>query len=625
MRTYGGDIHTKSAFEKILSIGYELETTDLAKLTLSPDDVFLNTDTARKDIAKINDTDLPEDDPDYQEYAYRQDELILEDSYVNGAIDKNIVFYITNDVASSPFVKELDKLCGTGDPDETTPIGIKNEMYRFRPIDYPDEDEKPINFVFWNNRHCSIFSDVEWIFTHYKPVKSKSIILDTFFISIGNLIRHLDSLTSTQGTLIYSPEQEDAKDIKVRNPKQRVLFNKPGTNLYYLQTDNYKVPLHVDKICLAPQMTFSSHISDLFPIMKQLSTDSIRSIPSVQEKFEDLLTTINMIEYFTQELINGFNEKYPKYAITNQQKKLYKSIKSYLGLIFYKLYVYINSYYPNRDNPKVGYLKDYLTFNSRHTNYVLYTSLKECLLKYYSNEISEKNIIKLVRKLILQESILKEHLHTENLEENALSPDNQLPKDHEHYGDPIYSLHSYLQFFEEPLLSSKTDEEQVPDWLDYVNIDIYSTSMELKDNIVLTEFRGFGRMLTSYMYANGNEAIETLMTEGICNIRGKKMTPDMKGASIETLRTFIKLKYPTLISGSKPKIENRPKIHKSSQRKLLRPKSRISEILKRHSKKSTRKHRAISDPTGLKYSLKKSKTRRSAESKRRRSQTKSEI
>ena len=122
MRTYGGDIHTKSAFEKILSIGYELETTDLAKLTLSPDDVFLNTDTARKDIAKINDTDLPEDDPDYQEYAYRQDELILEDSYVNGAIDKNIVFYITNDVASSPFVKELDKLCGTGDPDETTPI-----------------------------------------------------------------------------------------------------------------------------------------------------------------------------------------------------------------------------------------------------------------------------------------------------------------------------------------------------------------------------------------------------------------------------------------------------------------------------------------------------------------------
>lgn len=28
----GGDIHEKSIFEKILSIGYEMETTDLAKL-----------------------------------------------------------------------------------------------------------------------------------------------------------------------------------------------------------------------------------------------------------------------------------------------------------------------------------------------------------------------------------------------------------------------------------------------------------------------------------------------------------------------------------------------------------------------------------------------------------------
>jgi hypothetical protein len=617
MRTFlnhGGDIHAKSVFEKILSIGYEMETTDLTKLTLRSDGILLNTDTARKDIAKINDPNMSEDDPDFDDYTLRQEELIDEESYVNGTIDKNVVFYITNDIASSPFVKDLDKMCGTGDPDETTPSEIKNEMYRFRPNEEGEED-KPINFIFWNDQtHCSIFSDVEWIFTHYKPAKSKSVILDTFFISIGNLIRHLDTLSSSLGTLIYSPE-EDAKEIKIRNPKQRVLFNKPGTNLYYLQTDHYSKPLEVDKICLAPQMTFSSHISDLFPILKQLASDSVHSIPAVQEKFDELLTLINMIEHFTQELLSGFNEKYPKYAITNTGSKvLYKSIKNYLALILYKLYIYINSYHPHRNDPKVGYLKDYLTFNSRHSNYVLYTGLKKCLLEYYSHEISEKNIITLIRKLILQESILQEFLITDpkHVEKNALSLDNKLPKDHEHYGNPNYSLYSYLQFFEDPLIDEKNtlgdDTSNVPDWLVYKNIDIYSTPMELKDNIVLTEFRGFGRILTSYLYGNGNKEIKTLMTEGICNIRSKKMKPDIRGASIETLRAFINLKYPKLIANSKPK----PKSHKSKSRKskthIFETIRQMSDSIKRKSRSKTRK--LNSDPTGKK-SLNKSKSRRS--------------
>ena len=619
MRTFsntGGDIHAKSVFEKILSIGYEMETADLTKLTLTSDGIFLNTDTARKDISKINDPNMSEDDPEFDDYTLRQEELIDEVSYVNGAIDKNVVFYITNDISSSPFVKGLDKLCGNGDPDETTPSETKNEMYRFRP-NAEGEEDKHINFIFWNDdTHCSVFSDVEWIFTHYKPAKSKSVILDTFFISVGNLIRHLDTLTSSLGTLIYTPQQEDAKDIKIRNPKQRVLFNKPGTNLYYLQTDNYKVPLTVDKICLAPQMTFSSHISDLFHILKQLASDSIRSIPSVQKMFEELLTLINMIEHFTQELINRFNEKYPTYAITNTKNKvLYKSIKNYLALILYKLYIYINSYHPHRNHPKVGYLKDYLNFNSRHSNYVLYTSLKECLLKYYSHEkISEKNIITLIRKLLLQESILQEYLITDpkHVEKNALSLDNKLPKDHEHYGDPIYSLYSYLQFFEDPLIDEKNTSDDptrnVPDWLVYKNIDIYSTPMELKDNIVLTEFRGFVTILTSYLYENGNKEIKTLMTEGICNIRSKKMKPDIRGASIETLRAFINLKYPNLIANSNPK--PKPKSHRKSHSKthIFETIRQMSESIKRKSRSKTRK--LNSDPTGKK-SLKKSKSRRS--------------
>jgi hypothetical protein len=176
-------------------------------------------------------------------------------------------------------------------------------------------------------------------------------------------------------------------------------------------------------------------------------------------------------------------------------------------------------------------------------------------MEYYSNKISEKNIIKLIHKLLLQPAILDELLLLEpkNVRKNAFTPENKLSKENKNYGDPMYSLHSYLQFFEDPLVHDNA-ESQIPDWLVYKNIDIYSTPMDVNDDIVLTEFRGFGRMLTTYIYANGNAEIKKLMTEGICNLRAKKSTPDIRVASIETLRTFIKLRYPNLESSSKPSL-----------------------------------------------------------------------
>jgi hypothetical protein len=43
------------------------------------------------------------------------------------------------------------------------------------------------------------------------------------------------------------------------------------------------------------------------------------------------------------------------------------------------------------------------------------------------------------------------------------------------------------------------------------------------------------------MYSTGNAEIKELMTEGICNIRAKKLHANLGGSSIETLRTFIEL------------------------------------------------------------------------------------
>jgi hypothetical protein len=253
-----------------------------------------------------------------------------------------------------------------------------------------------------------------------------------------------------------------------------------------------------------------------------------------------------MIEYLSQELMKGFNETFPDDAINSTNKILYKSIKNYLGMLFYKLHIYINYYAIDKKENKSGYLKDYLTFNSRHSNYVLYNGLKKCLTEYYSNTKTEEDIIRIIRNLVLQQSILEEFLLEDksNVRKNAFSPTNILKKKHKQYGNPSYSLYSYLQFFEEPIKNENNDDDEyskIPDWLVYKEIDIHSTPMELKDDIVLTEFRGFSKALNSYMYSTGNAEIKELMTEGICNIRTKKYEPDLRGCSIETLRTFIEL------------------------------------------------------------------------------------
>ena len=114
----GGSIADTKGLRHILSIGYEVECGVLAKFTRTEIDVepgemvLYNTDTARKDVDDFK--RLEEDsDADVDDSILERQEEMMEDVIFDraGKPDKNAVFNITSDIAMTPFIKMVDKLC----------------------------------------------------------------------------------------------------------------------------------------------------------------------------------------------------------------------------------------------------------------------------------------------------------------------------------------------------------------------------------------------------------------------------------------------------------------------------------------------------------------------------------
>lgn len=131
-KIYGGDINFNRIFRRILSIGFEYETQLITKLTHvedydedgNPIKILFNSDTARDNIQDLEKTNLNEDDSDYEYYVVRQNEtmelpLVKDD----GNEDTESKFYVTNDIANSPFIKNLKNYCSNDVP--------KNDQYKF--------------------------------------------------------------------------------------------------------------------------------------------------------------------------------------------------------------------------------------------------------------------------------------------------------------------------------------------------------------------------------------------------------------------------------------------------------------------------------------------------------------
>jgi len=582
----GGDIHSRKVFENILSIGYELETSSLSKLTLisqtteNREPILLNTDTARKDLEKFQEVKEDEEDDD-ENLILRQEEMVEMDAYdKNGKKDKNVSFLITNDIVESPFVRFLNKNCEAieeenlveKEDDENTnqeKIEFKNTLYSFL-----DENDKKYQFQFifhGENIPCGLFSDVEWIFTYYKPNKSSNIIIDTFTNAIYNILQHIYDLKPIRGKILinncnnekieggnFSNKEKSIKKchIVANKPKIRNLYHKPGTNLYYLQTHLYEKKsgesFGMKDVCITPQMTFSAHISNIIPIMKQMIHDSIKSIPTASSVLERQSELLNNIDYVINLLLTKYNEKEKDSGfifISSSKKEEYKSIKSYLFLIFYKLYLFYNVY---NNNTNVKYFKDSLFFNSRHSNYILYEALKKSIYHYFKekwngteSEIQDK-IIKIIQTLCVESTILEEHFITDSKKKrkNVFNLKNKLDKNSVSYGNPGKSLISYFEFFEDPIDNDTNidiDNNIIyRDYLEYKRIDAYSAKMDLKLDIILIEYRGFTRTLSSYIYSVLDPLSKEKMTDGICNEMTKNYQADVRGISLLSLSDFYK-------------------------------------------------------------------------------------
>lgn len=664
-----GDIVKQNAYEKILSIGYEFETSSLAKLTGISEGgklaKLLNTDTARKDIEMLDDPRklVEESEEDKISYEKRKREELNIDMFkeTGEKYDKNeATFLLTNDISESKFVKKISKICETeilsirakqvgkaikkanlySHKDQimkaiqegpygkvTDELKILFETERFANDKYKprikhfyellkgiyaqndnlytytrtddfdrttDSGKYNINFEFWNDIECGTFADVEWVITYYKPTISKNIILDTYINAIRNIARHLNEYTGKMRGYIELSTGQRQKDThtKITSPTTRSLFYRPDKGIeqnYYLQThvldekEKRETELSLDDCCITSQMTFSTLIHNVFPIMKHLINDNINNIPEFQEVFHKRIMVLQKLEDCIKKLIIEYNKNNPDYKIeadgdSKEKKELVSAVKNYIGLIFFKLYQYINDYL-QQDTNKRTYLKDKLYFNSRHKNYALYKGLKSTIHELFEEKgITEKQVISLIQTLIINEEILLNYMldDIEYVEPGAFSINTHIERDDDEYGDPTVSLLSYFQFFEEPRNAddNMTEDNEIIlyDWLEYDGVDIYSTQSDIqthegKRNKILIEFRGFQRSLTPYMLNMADKELKEDMLNGICNRIAKKEKSIINGASVKGLKKLIALyddndKYP--IKGLKKTNRSKKSKKKSS-------------------------------------------------------------
>ena len=405
----------------------------------------------------------------------------------------------------------------------------KNKMYKYRKT---SGEEYAIHFAAWDelNTKCYVFSDVEWVITYYKPKLHSNIILETFTNTIKKLIHHLDGLQRSEGELIMkSPELENG-ELVIGNPGTNSLYHMPNTNLHYLKINSGDIGSIYNTI----QMTFSANIADVFFIMKNMMEDKLCSYAGLTQVCQLRLDYFNKLEMCAKLLIKNFNKKELTFKIISTENKLIlRQIKNYIILILYKLYIYYNNYLTSEDKSKL--LKVLLPMNVRHGNYLLYIELKKCLSQLFEGKTDPQgnsaNIPEIVKRIFIQSDILYQYLvvKKEYVRRNAFNITNQLDKSNNNYGNPWYSMSSYFDFFEHPIYSNEL--YIIHDWLEYANIDVLSTRMDINDNIVLVEFRAFPYLLKSYIYSILDPIEREEMDTSTRNILGL--------ISVKTLKTFI--------------------------------------------------------------------------------------
>jgi len=560
-RKRGGDIRRQDIFNRILSIGYEMETTQLAKFTLIPGEAgsgkagqgegqgtLLHTDLAANDLAMVQ--KLPADN-------VRRQEILTLPLPGSALSDDAFSFLVTNDMAETNLTRYLQKVCedpleaavavenaaclaeaeeaaeasesasqprklpegqpyGADEVEEECDARVaavaedyKNALYTFRT---EAGVVHPIQFVYRDPRPCGQFSDVEWVGTFLRPAPRKTLILDTFVTFLGALLRHLDTLTATPGTLMLNFSGTDQE--AVLHPRTRMLFRAPDTNLHYMQIqykepgpaagrDPAQVQNTINNVKIKPQMTFSCQAMYVIPILAEMVKPfSLKGpVPSDSPKStmrDRLVKAVDDVVAAVHALTDN-RDMWPAEGKRPTGKDL-ATFQGYLWLFIFKIvryYGYVAKVNGDKGKEGAKYFKDALFFNSRHSNAQLYQAMKAFLAERYAWSVGDPRTAEALQRLLLQPTVW-EGLTAGKARKKAFDMSNDLPPTHPHYGDPRYSLKSYLQFFDAPApmtVLSPVEDAKMRDWLYYAKVDIYSSQMVIEDHRILVEVRFFAELV----------------------------------------------------------------------------------------------------------------------------------
>jgi hypothetical protein len=184
--------------------------------------------------------------------------------------------------------------------------------------------------------------------------------------------------------------------------------------------------------------------------------------------------------------------------------------------------------------------------NCRHTNAALYEELKKHLKKMLG--VDDTTAISIIKAIILQPEPMNLMVGTvkENLRKGVFLASNILDKKNSNYGDPIYSLGSYFDFFEDPISDTRISassnvEPTIYDWLEYKKVDVYSSRQDIKDGIILIECRNFQEMISMYAYSIADGELKDQMKNGACNIITKNFSEDVPALTIANFKKIIEI------------------------------------------------------------------------------------
>ena len=532
----GGDIHPNELYNNVKSIGFEIETIDLIKLTLTNDkgkDILVNSSLVNADLEQGLNTD---------EYIYVVNNSGIETFKITNDIAKDTLFNIDLKKKYEKFLKnqedeeeeeeEEEELKGGDNSDEETVNTIddaydcddpvlklivsRNRFLKQKEYNIKFKDE---NFELNGKyKNCRQFSDTEYIATYYRPNTSSNIIKDYLFKTLNTLNNHLRSLAIINANLEVKNDNGNFETVENLN---NMLYILPNSNLLYFSSTNYKSNYNIiNDLTLMFQMTFSCNVEYIYDIMINLHNldwigkyknyilnDSFKQFFNENKKNKNLMNMLDNIKKYkdekhyeiidikasydiTEKLVNNCIKNLSTINVTDLKK-----IKMYLFLIIYKIYIYLNDYIKNKQ-----LLKKWLVYVVRHDNATLYNKIIEILKKNVGSEQEvEKVIVCLLDYNILNELYKTEYIKEKRINDNIESQIATIQKTkNENYGDPFYSIKFYFDY-----LNSEKE-----DWFIVSGVDEGSTKFELNNDDIIVEFRGFPEYLYTEIFFTSDDIIK---------------------------------------------------------------------------------------------------------------------